>query len=206
VAELERFLTEARLDAIGVFEYSDEDGTEAVDLDGKVTPAAIAGGTPGSARWPRNCATSGRRTGSARPSRFWSSRWNRDGVEGRAAHQAPEVDGSTTLEGGDLTVRVGDLVRATVVASNGWTWWRCRWKLSTRPSPPATWPRRPGHERTDVSDALVNPPADGRRHVCSTSPTRSPYCASCWCGLRGTDGRVRMVGSGYRIAAALAFG
>ena len=29
VAELERFLTEARLDAVGVFGYSDEDGTEA---------------------------------------------------------------------------------------------------------------------------------------------------------------------------------
>jgi len=28
-AELEHFLTEARLDAVGVFRYSDEDGTEA---------------------------------------------------------------------------------------------------------------------------------------------------------------------------------
>ena len=32
VAELERFLVEARLDAIGVFGYSDEDGTEAEGL------------------------------------------------------------------------------------------------------------------------------------------------------------------------------
>src|SRR6266508_3281267 len=36
VAELERFLSAARLDAIGVFGYSDEDGTEAATLPHKV--------------------------------------------------------------------------------------------------------------------------------------------------------------------------
>src|SRR6202044_3337660 len=35
VAELERFLTAARLDAIGVFGYSDEEGTEAAGLPDK---------------------------------------------------------------------------------------------------------------------------------------------------------------------------
>ena len=35
-AELERFLVAARLDAVGVFGYSDEDGTTAADLDGKL--------------------------------------------------------------------------------------------------------------------------------------------------------------------------
>src|SRR5580693_1535971 len=33
--ELERFLVEARLDAVGVFGYSDEDGTEAEGMTGK---------------------------------------------------------------------------------------------------------------------------------------------------------------------------
>ncbi len=42
-----------------------------------------------------------------------------DGVEGRAAHQAPEVDGSTTLVGGDVEVRPGDLVTALVTGSDG---------------------------------------------------------------------------------------
>ena len=36
VAELERFLVEGRLDAVGVFGYSDEEGTEAVGLPGKL--------------------------------------------------------------------------------------------------------------------------------------------------------------------------
>jgi hypothetical protein len=41
-----------------------------------------------------------------------------DGVaEGRAAHQAPEVDGSSTVYGQGLAV--GDLVRATVTGSVG---------------------------------------------------------------------------------------
>ena len=41
VAELVRFLDAARLDAIGVFDYSDEDGTEAAGLPGKVNAATI---------------------------------------------------------------------------------------------------------------------------------------------------------------------
>ncbi|WP_049563755.1 30S ribosomal protein S12 methylthiotransferase RimO [Streptomyces sp. SBT349] len=42
LAELETFLTEARLDAIGVFGYSDEDGTEAASLQDKLDPDEIA--------------------------------------------------------------------------------------------------------------------------------------------------------------------
>jgi ribosomal protein S12 methylthiotransferase len=42
-----------------------------------------------------------------------------DGVEGRAAHQAPEVDGSTTLVGAVADLRVGDLVTATVTGTEG---------------------------------------------------------------------------------------
>ena len=41
LAELERFLVGARLDAVGVFGYSDEDGTEAATLDGKHDEAVI---------------------------------------------------------------------------------------------------------------------------------------------------------------------
>ena len=41
-------------------------------------------------------------------------------VEGRAAHQGPEVDGSTLLTGpGTAGLRVGDLVAAVVTANDG---------------------------------------------------------------------------------------
>ena len=42
VAELCDFLVAARLDAIGVFGYSDEEGTAACDLDGKLSAGEIA--------------------------------------------------------------------------------------------------------------------------------------------------------------------
>ena len=42
VDELERFLTQARLDVVGVFGYSDEDGTEAEELDGKLPDDVVA--------------------------------------------------------------------------------------------------------------------------------------------------------------------
>ncbi len=41
-AELSRFVEEARLDVIGVFGYSDEDGTEAENLDGKLPAHEVA--------------------------------------------------------------------------------------------------------------------------------------------------------------------
>ena len=42
LAELEEFLDGARLDAVGVFGYSDEDGTEAAGYDGKLPAEEIA--------------------------------------------------------------------------------------------------------------------------------------------------------------------
>jgi hypothetical protein len=44
-----------------------------------------------------------------------------DGVTGRTAYQGPDVDGSTTLvlSDADPVPSVGDLVAATIVASEG---------------------------------------------------------------------------------------
>ncbi len=42
VVELERFLTAARLDVVGVFGYSDEDGTEGEGLDGHLPEPVVA--------------------------------------------------------------------------------------------------------------------------------------------------------------------
>jgi ribosomal protein S12 methylthiotransferase len=40
-------------------------------------------------------------------------------AEGRAAHQAPEVDGATVVTGAPVDVQVGDLIRASVTGSAG---------------------------------------------------------------------------------------
>jgi len=117
VAELERFLTLARLDAVGVFAYSDEDGTEAVALDGKLPVEEVR------RRHERISALAEELTAQRAEERLGSTVEvlieSVDGAvaEGRAEHQAPEVDGSTTVHGAGL--RLGDLVRAKVTASAG---------------------------------------------------------------------------------------
>jgi len=129
VAELVRFLTEARLDAIGVFDYSDEDGTEAAGLPGKVGEDTIK------RRYDRITALADELCTQRAEDRLGSTVEvlvdTVDGgeIEGRAEHQAPEVDGSTTLVAGaglpsearvDLAaLRPGDLVRARVTATEG---------------------------------------------------------------------------------------
>jgi ribosomal protein S12 methylthiotransferase RimO len=120
VAELVRFLEAARLDAIGVFGYSDEDGTEAAGLPGKVPPATIG------RRYRRlldladelSAQRAAERVGST--AEVLVDSVTGGCVEGRAAHQAPAVDGSTTLTG-DLAgqLRPGDLVAATVTGADG---------------------------------------------------------------------------------------
>ncbi|KMS92025.1 30S ribosomal protein S12 methylthiotransferase RimO [Prauserella rugosa] len=139
VAELERFLTGARLDAVGVFGYSDEDGTEAEGYDGKLDAGVIA------ERVARVSALVEELTAQRAEERIGTvvdvlveqapgsnSADSADGadgtdstdgtddveVTGRAAHQAPEVDGEcVVLDAG--SVKVGELVRCEVVDSAG---------------------------------------------------------------------------------------
>jgi ribosomal protein S12 methylthiotransferase len=121
IAELERFLTGARLDAVGVFGYSDEDGTEALSLDGKVAPAAIA------RRLARLTALVEELTSQRAEDRIGTTvevlveSVGPDGsAEGRAEHQAPEVDGCTTLVAAPgRSWSVGELVSAVVVSTVG---------------------------------------------------------------------------------------
>jgi ribosomal protein S12 methylthiotransferase RimO len=121
------FLSRAGLDAIGVFGYSDEDGTEAETYDGKLDEDTIA------ARLDRVTRLAEDLTSARAESRIGEmlevlvesfDSADEDGVdnadaEGRAAHQGPEVDGTTTLTGLPEGIRVGDLVSAKVVASDG---------------------------------------------------------------------------------------
>ncbi len=122
--ELVRFLSEARLDAIGIFDYSDEDGTEAVGMSGKVRADVLK------RRYDRITALADELCAQRAEDRLGSTvdvlvdTVTGGEIEGRAEHQAPEVDGSTTLVTGDAGVdlaalRPGDLVRARVTATEG---------------------------------------------------------------------------------------
>ncbi|MFE3547873.1 30S ribosomal protein S12 methylthiotransferase RimO [Streptomyces kronopolitis] len=119
LAELERFLTEARLDAIGVFGYSDEDGTEAASYEDKVDPDVVAERLARVSRLAEELTAQRAEERIGETVRVLVDRNDdEDGLVGRAAHQAPETDGVTLLST-DLELAPGRMVEAKVVASEG---------------------------------------------------------------------------------------
>jgi len=111
------FLEAARMDVTGVFGYSDEDGTEAASYDDKLDADEIA------ARVRHVTDLVEQLNGHRAEERIGEEvevlvESLEDGeVVGRAAHQGPEVDGTTYLVGS--LPAVGDIVRATVVKTEG---------------------------------------------------------------------------------------
>ena len=120
VAELEEFLTAARLDAVGVFGYSDEEGTEAAGYADKVPESDVA------ARVSRIAALVDELMAQRAEDRVGTEvtvlveQAEDDDFEctGRAAHQAPEVDGECVLERGS-GLAAGELVRCVVTGTEG---------------------------------------------------------------------------------------
>ena len=119
--ELELVLSEARLDAIGIFGYSDEDGTEAAtfpDLD-KLDGDEIARRVSEFADIAEEVMAQRAADRVGETVEVLVEEVLGDGrFEGRAAHQAPDVDGSTTLLA-DRSLAPGDLVTARVVEAVG---------------------------------------------------------------------------------------
>jgi ribosomal protein S12 methylthiotransferase RimO len=119
VAELERFLSLSELDAIGIFGYSDEDGTQAAALPGHLDPAEIArrvddlSDLAEEIMAQRAAARVGQTVTVLVEESLGAGHY-----AGRGAHQAPEVDGATTVHS-DWPLAVGDLVDATVTGSDG---------------------------------------------------------------------------------------
>jgi ribosomal protein S12 methylthiotransferase len=119
------FLIEARLDAIGIFGYSDEDGTSAQGFEGKHDEDEIRERVAHvTALAEELSAQRAEERIGERVVVLVESLEDElgDGVrvaEGRAAHQGPEVDGSTTLQGVPEGLRVGDMISARVVGHDG---------------------------------------------------------------------------------------
>lgn len=114
---LKQFLIDARLDVVGVFGYSDEDETEAMNLSDHVDPDEVeARAAELSDLAAELCAQRAEdRIGEVLTVLVES---REDGeVVGRAEHQGPEVDGTTTIVGSDAAV--GEFVLAAVTSSDG---------------------------------------------------------------------------------------
>ena len=120
VAELEAFLTGARLDAVGVFGYSDEDGTEAAGYDGKLPTDVVQERVSRITALADELMTQRAEDRVGTEVEVLVEVAEDEDLEctGRAAHQAPDVDGECVLERGS-GLAVGDLVRGVVVGTEG---------------------------------------------------------------------------------------
>lgn len=106
------FLAQARLDAIGIFPYSDEDGTEAAKLDGKIPEEVIAERTENLQRLVEELLY--QRASERIGERVDVLIEDGETLEGRAEHQGPEVDSTTFLAAIPGRYRTGEYVTAIV--------------------------------------------------------------------------------------------
>jgi ribosomal protein S12 methylthiotransferase len=125
VEELAQFLEAARLDVVGVFGYSDEDGTTAADLPGHLRQHVVDERVDRIGRLVEEL-TSQRATERIGETVQVLVEEVDDGgsaVTGRAEHQGPEVDGVCRVEIADAgslpSLRIGDLVTGVVIDSEG---------------------------------------------------------------------------------------
>jgi ribosomal protein S12 methylthiotransferase RimO len=118
VEALRQFLIDARLDAIGVFGYSNEDGTEAAGLPGQLSQDEVADRVSDLADLAdelmaqRAADRVGEELDVLIDEDLGGGRYL-----GRGPHQAPEVDG--TVEVTAARAAPGDLVRVRVTGSDG---------------------------------------------------------------------------------------
>ncbi len=113
--ELARFITEAKLDAVGIFGYSDEDNTEALKIDGKIDEEVIAQRVETLSSLADEMVSLRAQARIGETIRVLIE--DAELQEGRAAHQGPEVDGSTTFIGTNFAA--GQYVDAVVIDSMG---------------------------------------------------------------------------------------
>jgi len=113
--DLANFITKAKLDAVGIFGYSDEDDTEALKLEDKVAPEVIAQRveTLSSLADEMVSLRAQARIGESVRVLIEDAQLQ----EGRAAHQGPEVDGTTSFIGTNFVV--GQYIDAVVIDSMG---------------------------------------------------------------------------------------
>jgi ribosomal protein S12 methylthiotransferase len=117
-AELQDFLTRSRLDAVGVFGYSDEDGTEAAGFDGKIDSGLVDERVEKLSDLVDELIAQRAEDRIGTEVRVLVERIDDDECVGRADHQGPEVDGECLVtDPGEA--RVGDVLRCRVVANEG---------------------------------------------------------------------------------------
>ncbi len=113
--DLANFITQAKLDAVGIFGYSDEDDTEALKLEDKVAPEVIAQRVETLSSLADEMVSLRAQARIGETVRVLIE--DAELQEGRAAHQGPEVDGTTSFIG--TSFAVGQYVDAVIIDSMG---------------------------------------------------------------------------------------
>ncbi len=119
VEELERFLVAADLDVVGVFGYSDEDGTEAEQLPDKLDLHTIEDRVARVTDLVEELTAqrAARRVGTVVEVLVDEVDEDTQEVLARAPHQGPDVDGVTILPPG--SAEPGDVVTVRIIRSEG---------------------------------------------------------------------------------------
>jgi len=114
--DLVEFLSQAQLDAIGVFGYSDEDKTEGMSLQNKVAPEVIGERVAELSTLVDELIS---QRAEARVGEMVTVLIeDEEEQEGRADHQGPDVDGSTFIKSRNR-YRIGEYVEAVVSDVSG---------------------------------------------------------------------------------------
>jgi ribosomal protein S12 methylthiotransferase len=113
------FLEAARLDVTGVFGYSDEDGTEAATYSGKLDEDDVRERTERVSGLVEELNAQRAEERIAEVVDVLIEEYDGAAAEGRADHQGPEVDGTTTVPDIPAGTKVGDIVRARVTGTDG---------------------------------------------------------------------------------------
>jgi ribosomal protein S12 methylthiotransferase len=116
-AEIKNFLEQAELDAIGIFGYSQEDGTEAADFKDALAQELVDERVKSLNSIAEELMSQKAHSRINSEVEVLVEANDEDGVTGRTREQGPEVDGITTILNSNASV--GDLVKAVVVGSVG---------------------------------------------------------------------------------------
>ena len=110
------FVRETRFDRVGVFRYSDEEGTAARELPGKVSKRAARERHRALLDLLRELQAEKLAELVGREVEVLVDAGGRDRAVGRMRSQAPDIDGNVLLHG---AARTGDLLRARITAVRG---------------------------------------------------------------------------------------
>ena len=117
VETLRQFIIDANLDVLGVFAYSDEDGTEGENLTGHLDTDEIENRRAMLADVAIEMCESRAAERVGESAIVLVEEISEDGVVARGPHQGPETDGIVTIE--DTSPSIGDLVPITYVDALG---------------------------------------------------------------------------------------